>query len=121
MEKRHFSRVVLESQVELNSGQEKWLGKLIDISLKGALIECPQGYSPAVSTQLHIKIQLPHLPQSIEFDGTICHIENNHLGIRCDKMDIHSISELRRIIELNLGSEEVLNRELHALAGSGVD
>ncbi len=119
MEKRHFSRVVLQSKVELRSDNETWSGQLIDISLKGALVECEHTHIPPVSAQLHIKILFPTLPQGIEFDGTICHVENNQLGIRCDKMDIDSISELRRIIELNLGSEEILNRELHALAASG--
>lgn len=119
MEKRHFSRIMIESEVELSSGEFKWHSHLVDLSLKGALIECPSQFIPNISAKLHIKIMLPSHPQEIEFDGTICHIERNNLGVRCDKMDIFSISELRKMLELNLGNEDLLNRELHALAESG--
>ena len=119
MEKRRFSRIMIEGEVEMRSGEFIWRSRLVDLSLKGALIECPIQFIPSISAKLHVKIMLPSKQQGIEFDGTICHIENNNLGIRCDKMDIFSVSELRKLLELNLGNEALLNRELHALTQSG--
>ena len=47
--------------------------------------------------------------------GTITHIEETHMGIRCDQIDMESISHLRRLAELNLGDAQLVERELEAL------
>ena len=40
------------------------------------------------------------------------------LGFEVDKLDLDSIAHLRRLIELNLGSEEAVHRNLEALIKS---
>ena len=39
----------------------------------------------------------------------------DHLGFVCRHIDLDSISHLRRLVELNLGDESLLERELAAL------
>ncbi len=41
--------------------------------------------------------------------------ENGELGLRCEDIDVDSITCLRRLVELNLGEPELLERELSAL------
>jgi len=49
-------------------------------------------------------------------EGHLAHVgDNNTVGIRCESIDLDSISHLRRLVELNLGDPELLNRELSAL------
>ena len=45
----------------------------------------------------------------------VVHKTSHHLGLRSLHIDVESISHLRRIIELNLGDAELLNRELEML------
>ena len=37
-------------------------------------------------------------------------------GLRCNAIDIDSITQIRRLVELNLGDETQLNRELSQLS-----
>jgi hypothetical protein len=48
-------------------------------------------------------------------DVTVAHCESEHVGFHCDHIDIDSITHLRRLVELNLGDPELLERELSAL------
>ncbi|CCQ10776.1 hypothetical protein PALB_16430 [Pseudoalteromonas luteoviolacea B = ATCC 29581] len=44
------------------------------------------------------------------------HIEDNHLGLHCSQIDLESVTHLKRLIELNLGDDTILHRELEQLA-----
>jgi hypothetical protein len=39
----------------------------------------------------------------------------HRIGYRWEKIDLDSFSQLKRLVELNLGDPELLNRELSAL------
>lgn len=43
------------------------------------------------------------------------------LGFECQHIDLDSISHLRRLVELNLGDEELLERELALLVSAHDD
>jgi hypothetical protein len=45
------------------------------------------------------------------------HAERGQIGFECEHIDIDSISNLRRLVELNLGDAELLERQLGALGG----
>ena len=47
--------------------------------------------------------------------GAIAHQDENILGLSCEKMDIDSVSHLKRLVELNLGDQDLLERELDSL------
>ena len=47
------------------------------------------------------------------------HEENNHIGFKTEYMDIDTATNLRRLVELNLGNESLLDRELSELVHSG--
>lgn len=46
---------------------------------------------------------------------SLAHEKGRQLGFYCEEIDLDSITHLRRLIELNLGSSELLERELSAL------
>jgi hypothetical protein len=50
--------------------------------------------------------------------GELVHREGHQVGLRCREIDIESIAHLRRLVELNLGDEDLLERELSALISS---
>jgi hypothetical protein len=53
--------------------------------------------------------------ESIEMRGKVAHLEGDHLGLACDDMDLHSLTNLRRLLALNTGDAELMDRELAQL------
>jgi hypothetical protein len=45
----------------------------------------------------------------------VAHLENTHVGLRCESIDLDSMAHLRRLLELNSGDPELVERELSAL------
>ena len=45
----------------------------------------------------------------------VVHQTSEETGLQCNAIDIDSISHLRRLVELNLGDENQLNKELSQL------
>jgi len=113
-ERRYFSRVLFSSQACLVQGQQHLAVNLIDISLKGALIQKPIQWQ-ASDLGLQLKIELEENGIEIVMNVQVTHDNNTHLGLKCTHIDIDSISHLRRLIELNTGDESLLQRELEQL------
>jgi hypothetical protein len=49
-------------------------------------------------------------------EGIVAHHHDAVLGVRCKAIDLDSITHLRRLVELNRGDAEDLQRELSALS-----
>ncbi len=114
-ERRHFSRIPFDAHTTLRGtdGRE-WHGTLLDISLNGALLERPQDWDGGNRAGLVLEILLTEAAH-IRMEVTVAHAEAHYLGLRCTHIDLDSIAHLRRLVELNLGDPELLNRELSAL------
>jgi hypothetical protein len=48
-------------------------------------------------------------------DGEVVHVRGNRVGVKCDEMDLESMAHLRRLVELNVADDGVLQGELSAL------
>jgi len=114
-ERRQFTRIPFDGVVRFNYAGKEWQGKLIDISLKGALLELPQAWTESVSDAIEFTVKLMDTDFEIIFSGHIAHIKDTHIGVRCEYLDIDSASHLKRLVELNLGDSLLLARELHAM------
>lgn len=113
-ENRHFERIPFDAQATIRSGSAAWRSELLDISLKGALITRPSGWNGELGQTLELLIELsPEV--GIDMQGSVAHIEPDHVGLRCDYIDAESISHLCRLIELNTGEPELVHRELNIL------
>ncbi len=113
-EQRKFSRIPFDVSVTLHLGDAQWETTLADISLHGALILTPEHFEPVMDAQYQLEIHLEGGPD-ITMDTHVAHQEDGHTGMRCDDIDVDSITHLRRLVELNLGNPELLERELSAL------
>lgn len=115
MEQRHFKRVRFFSQAQLEADGQVYPTEVLDLSLKGALVKKPVDTLPAAPTTLCLRLQLSGSVEHITMQVSIAHQHDDHLGLYCEKIDLDSISHLRRLLELNLGDPELLNRELAEL------
>jgi len=114
-EQRRFSRLQFDANIILSNGRQNWTSKLIDISLKGALIEQPTGWDGQLSEAYQLQIRLNGGETVITMHTTVAHKANQNIGLQCTHIDVDSISQLRRLIELNLGDDALLQRELSAM------
>jgi hypothetical protein len=113
-EQRHFHRIPFDAQARLNSEIRSWTSTLVDISLNGALLERPADWSGSPGSRFQLQISLSP-DQTVEMQVEVAHVESNRIGFRCAHIDVDSITHLRRLVELNTGDPESLNRELSQL------
>ncbi len=115
-ERRHFTRIAIDSSANIRCQDRSLQTRLLDVSLKGALLERPVDYQGNSGDQCELELLLGDT--TITMLGSIAHSEGPHIGFRCDYIDLESISHLKRLVELNLGDEVALERELHELVAS---
>ncbi|MCK0527283.1 MULTISPECIES: PilZ domain-containing protein [unclassified Anaerobiospirillum] len=119
MERRKYSRVALDLEGILQSEVQKknYMVLVHDVSLKGAFVELRnfeddphffkgQKYRLVIELQATTKITML----------MICrHVIGKKLGLECERIDSDSISNLRRLVEMNVGRSDILGRELNVL------
>jgi hypothetical protein len=91
---------------------------VLDISLKGVLLQLPAGRSPQAGMPCLVKLPLGNGATGdvvIAMAGELAHVEGSHAGVLCRSIDLESITHLRRLIEVNLGDPAASERELKAL------
>ncbi len=117
-DKRRFSRIPFDSDIHLVSAEGSWHCKLLDISLKGMLVTVPADWQTKVGSHYLAEMLLENHDATIRMEISVMHIEDQHAGFRCEHIDLDSISHLRRLVELNLGDSDLLDRELSELSHS---
>ncbi|HSN91339.1 MAG TPA: PilZ domain-containing protein [Anaeromyxobacteraceae bacterium] len=129
-ERRRFSRITFHRPACLEVGGVETACEILDLSLKGANVEVPSSFAgrPGDPCALVIHLAPQGTPDDaspgpvapgpfIRMEGTLIHREPGRAGVRCDGIDLDGIAHLRRFVELNLGDEALLHRELGALVG----
>lgn len=118
-DQRRFHRLPFKATVLIKDSlsQRAWQTSLIDISLKGLLIDAPEDAPFCLNDSYHVEVHLGDDGFTIAIpDAIIAHITNGHIGIACRLIDIDSISHLKRLLELNFGDADLVYRELEQLA-----
>ncbi len=117
-ERRDFSRIALARPTLLQVRGANERCRLVDISLQGALVKLPWIRPAAVGDLCTLTIALDDGLARIRMEGVVAHRGEQTVGIRCLEIDLDSVAYLRRLLEVNLGSDRLLLRELAALASS---
>ena len=113
-DRRRFRRIAFDARTTI--AQNSWNSpvQLVDLSLKGLLVQRPDDWLGNRAQPFDVDIRLD--PQAhIKMQVKLTHDDHGQLGFVCEHIDLESISHLRRLIELNLGDEDELHRELAAL------
>lgn len=114
MDERRFRRVPFATDVQLRTGQQRQHCHLLDIALKGALVECDEPLSLAIGTRIHLTMALPDSKIVLGFDAELIHREGTHLGLKFLHEDLQTLTHLRTLLELNTGDPEGIRSELLA-------
>ncbi len=113
-DRRHFSRILFDAWVELRQGEKHWHAAVVDLSLRGLLVEEPQDWQIEVDRPVSAAIMLGS-QASIQMTVRWRHADRGQVGFECEYIDLDSISNLRRLVELNLGDSVLLERQLGSL------
>lgn len=120
---RHFSRISFDADVQLHFHLANVVqtAHLLDISLKGALVETTQPIANAFKGKIcRMVLSLGKGGENVTMEGKVVHQEAQFLGIECQHIDLDSMTNLRRLVELNTGDEKLLERELAEMLKVGV-
>ncbi len=114
-ERRDFSRIALSRPAALELGAVRTACELVDISLRGALVRTRAPLVAVEGQACRLLVQLDQGPATILMRGEVAHARGREVGVSCRELDLDSAAHLRRLVEVNLGSEKLLERELAAL------
>jgi hypothetical protein len=114
-DKRHFSRIPFVTNLHLVNATGSWNAQLVDISLNGILAIRPGGWHARIGDRYLVEMLMDNPDAAIRMEVSVAHVEDQQAGFRCEHVDLDSISHLRRLVKLNLGDSEMLNRELTEL------
>ena len=113
--RRNFSRVKFNSKAFLNYGESHSQVDLIDISLKGALVS--PAFKLDIETGNSCMFEL-HLSESeivMNINAVVVYRREDNLGLKFDNIDLESMIHLRRLVELNVGNPDQIQKELFFL------
>ncbi len=113
-ERRRFKRIDFDAPTELVQGEQRWPVELVDISLKGLLIESPEKWLADPEQAFEVRIHLDE-DAVVQMQVELRHIEGTQLGFICSHIDLSSMEHLCRLIELNLADRTELEREFRQL------
>ena len=113
-ERRRFQRITFDATCEVRGANTSWPVQLVDISFQGALTDNIEDADLNIGDQLDLVINLAD-DVVIDMPVVLKHKLKSYLGFQAQSMDIDSMSHLRRLVELNLGDQTLLERELEHL------
>lgn len=112
--RRNFTRVTFDGATLIRQGDQQWPVTLVDLSLKGLLIEKLSHWNADTNEAMEADIQIGE-DITVTMQIAWRHTENEQMGFECNLIDLDSIVHLRRLVELNVGDANLLERELSAL------
>lgn len=109
--RRLFQRIHFDADVRLYSERAMWPTRLLDISLKGALVEKPDAWEAQIGKIQRLELRM-HTTLVISVNAHVAHVTPTTIGYQFQRIDLDSFIKLKRLIELNLGDPNLLSREL---------
>ena len=113
-ERRNYNRIPFTAEILMQCGNEEWSCNLLDISLKGMLVEPPENLEIDTTKPCGMALFLGD-GISIHARVNIIRSEDGKWGLKWLQIDASSLQHLRRLIELNTNNPAMLMRELSEL------
>ena len=114
--RRQFTRILFSINAQLTVEDQIFDVSIHDISLNGALVTNPDSEHSILNKLGTLSFDLGGDDALVEMHIAVVHQEEEEIGLRCNAIDIDSVTLLRRLVELNLGDESQLNKELSQLS-----
>ncbi|MFA0414190.1 PilZ domain-containing protein [Vibrio renipiscarius] len=121
IERRRFSRIVYQALAVVTQDNIQVNANLNDLSLHGLLLDCSNHTSLDPLNPISVQFQLLDSDITIQLTGKIVETVQSQVRITIEQIDIDidSISHIKRMVELNVGDDELLHREIEHLTDLG--
>lgn len=114
---RRFLRSVFRAPARLTLAGYMREVQVLDVSLKGALVDMGVALPCPVGTRGRLRLLLS--PTTfIAMDVGVTRVRGSQLGLQCLHIDLDSMTHLRQLIERNSQDPALLVRELSVLVGA---
>ena len=114
--RRQFTRILFSIKASLTVEDKSYPVSIHDISLNGALVTTPKSEHSLKGMLGVLSFLLSDNESEVSMHIAVVHEHEGETGLQCNAIDIDSVTHLRRLIELNLGDEMQLNKELSQLS-----
>ncbi|MGI1669508.1 MAG: PilZ domain-containing protein [Neptuniibacter sp.] len=114
-ERRRFTRINFDAATEVKQGDDSWQATLIDISFNGMLLTTETAIDLETGAAVDLTVHLLGDDVTINTPAVLAHKEGDQYGFSIENLDLDSLTQIRRLVELNLGDEALLERELDHL------
>jgi len=111
-EHRYFSRINFTVTAKLKFAGLLYDAELLDLSLKGALVQTKEEVPMKKGDTAELKFDLNGPDISMSFNAELVHTHKNNLGFKFNSLDIVTMTHLRRLLELNTGNSALITDEL---------
>jgi len=115
-EHRKFTRIGFDSTVTLGNDDTLWEAHVVDISLNGLLVDTPEGWSAELGDEFDVDLLLTK--SGDRFVVMRCRVawqQGDKVGLERTEIGLEAMTHLRRIIELNTGDAQRVEREFSQL------
>ena len=113
--RRQFTRILFSIKAILEIEGQTYPVSIHDISLNGALVTSTNSEQSLKGKFGTLSFLLSDNESEVSMHIAVVYENNDETGLQCNAIDIDSVTHLRRLVELNLGDEEQLNKELSQL------
>lgn len=118
-ERRRFSRIIYQVPALIEQNDLAMQAMIQDLSLHGLLLKVEDAKPLDSLLPVEVGFSFIQSEQTIQLSAGIVSISGNEIRLKISNIDIENISQLKRFIELNVGNNEILNRELEHLSDLG--
>lgn len=113
--RRHFDRVLYSAKATIAQERKQWDTNIEDLSIHGALTSRPDDWQETDNSEYILQFVLPDVHDQIRIDVILVAHDAMHLRFKIKEIDIDSLTDLRRIIELNSGENDLMTRNIEEL------
>lgn len=110
-EQRNFRRINFQTEADISIETTPYRCELIDLALQGALLKSDIDLPTHIGDRCHLTISLPASDLTMEFTGELIHQRGPFYGFIFISEDAVTMGHLRRLLELNFGDGEEVDRE----------
>ncbi len=114
--RRQFTRILFSINAKLIVEDNVYPVSIHDISLNGALVTAIDSELPLKGKFGSLSFFLSDGESEVTMHIAVVHEQDDETGLQCNAIDIDSVTHLRRLVELNLGDNEQLDKELNQLS-----
>jgi hypothetical protein len=111
-EKRRFSRIACLEKAIVQCGEEIVEAEILDISLKGALLQLNDDADMSTGDKFQITLQLMDSDIVLQFLAELAHRRKNLMGVKFVHMDIDSFMHLRSLLEARTANPQQVMDEI---------